>query len=267
MKLPNPFRLLQRGRSWKRLRAIVLFRTYAYFALGKEGTYGGFLWYLIAPAMASATYLAIGTFLRHREENFIAFVICGSVVWQLFSSGITTMSDSILNAKQVIQQVSVPKILFPIDNLLCELIEYLFSLAVLITGLACFGFLPGIHALALPLCLFLQALLLLGIGLPLAALVPFFYDLREILRSLMRLLGLLSGIFFSAANMSPTASFFFHLNPMAHVLEWYRGILLYDTWPSWSSLAYVALWGVLGTCLGARMIARRDHQFIKVMQK
>jgi ABC-type polysaccharide/polyol phosphate export permease len=259
--------LRRRKRSLKRFRAIILYRVYAYFVSDKEKTHVGFFWFFLDPLLYAATFLLMSAFLRHREEEFTAFVIIGSITWQFISTTISNMAGSIEKSRNVIQQIYLPKILFPLTELCIAVLEYLFSLVLLILGLMAFGYLPGYSLVLLPVLLLIQFVFCLGVGLPLAAVTPFAPDIKEVVRSLMRLLGFLSGIFFTAAKLGGTTKLLFYINPVSHILDIFRAVLLYKSWPSWISMLYPLCFGLIAGCLGFWLIFKYDRHYVKALSK
>lgn len=257
----------KRKKSLKRFRAIILYRAYAHFVSDKENTYVGALWFFLDPALSAGAYLIISMFFRHRAGDMAAFIIIGSFVWQMFAASIGTMAGAIAANKSVIQQIYLPKIIFPISELINSTIEYLCSLLLLVVGLIIAGYLPGISLLLLPFIVVLHLFLCLGVGLPLAAVTPFFSDIKEAVKGILRLMGFLSGIFFVGSSLASPVKFYFYLNPMAHVLDMYRAILLHHSWPSLFSVIYVFLFGLAFFVLGFWLINKFDRHYVKALSK
>jgi lipopolysaccharide transport system permease protein len=98
-----------------------------------------------------------------------------------------------------------------------------------------------------------------------AAVVPFLPDIRFVVENVLHALFFMSGIFFKASEVVPEAyRMYYYLNPMACLIEDYRGILLYQHWPDWRALAIIALISLLGIIFSASIIRRFEYLYPKI---
>ena len=97
-----------------------------------------------------------------------------------------------------------------------------------------------------------------------AAITPFLPDLRIVLANLINLWFFLSGVFWDVGSFSAEAQFYLRGNPMTVILESYRQIVLYDSWPDFSRLASVGLVAAGGCVVSAWIVHRYDHVYPKL---
>lgn len=263
-----------RRKHWKRVFSevkrygnIILHRAHADIKADREKTYAGSAWFFLDPLLMAAVYMTVGMLLKHREEDFAVFVVVGSFIWQAFARSVPDMSASIIKAKSVITLVHIPKIIFPLSELLGTFIRSLIALGILIAGLNLTGHGMSWAYLSLPLLAFVLLLLCLGIGLPLAAVIPFVPDVREAVRAIMRMMGFISGIFFFPTDLTGWQLSAFWSNPMACMLRLFRMVLLEGLWPAWHLLGYVAAIGLAGTILGTWLTFRFDRHYSKALNR
>jgi lipopolysaccharide transport system permease protein len=244
----------------------MIYRAYAGIKTDQSKNYAGSLWFFLDPALSAGVYIAVGNLLKHQTPDFTAFVVVGSFVWQFIAACVTDMMGAITLSRGVIRQVHIPKIVFPVSTLLINVFKFCLTLLVLVAGLMAYGvpLSPG-HLLLLPL-LIVTILLILGAGLPLAAVVPFVPDTREAIRAVIRLLGFASGIFFSIQSVDASMRPLYLANPFTCMLNAYRAVLIYSKAPSWGQVAYVAGLSLALIGLGCALLFKWDRHYGKALE-
>ena len=169
--------------------------------------------------------------------------------------------------RDLMQQVYVPKVIFPLVVILTDLVKFSVVLALLLIFLWLAGFGVKWTYLALPALLLTQFLLTLGLTLLVAAIVPFAPDLRFLVEHALQIAFYLSGIFFAGSTIPAPYQAYFYLNPMAHLIEAYRDILLHQTWPNGLALALIAALGLGLSILAYRWVTHNDHLYPKLAHR
>lgn len=247
---------------WAKYAALVLYQVYADLRAESQRTYIGYLWWVIDPIASMFVYYLIFDIIFSRGvENFAVFLFVGLIPWRWFQTAVMSGSNSILNARGIMLQVYLPKIVFPLVAFLTNTVKFLVIFVLMIVILAAFGFPTGLPHLALLAVLLAHALFIVGCTLIVAALTPFLPDLRMVLDNVMRLWFFLSGIFFQLSDISPRLLFYIRLNPMAGLIESYRNVLMFGQWPEPGYLAGVAVLGCILIAWGAAMIAHFDYVY------
>ena len=189
--------------------------------------YMGALWWILEPAAQIAVlYLVFGVLLQRGGPGFVGFLVVGFVFWRWFDGSCKKGMQAMLSAAPILTQIRLPAWLFPVTDILSVAVRFaiilllLMLFAVLYSGQfgAAYGFLPPV--------LLLNLLLVLSIGTLLSVLTPFFPDSIKIVENLFTLLFFCSGIFYDIDKMSSTVSGFLYWNPVAALLNIYRGIML-----------------------------------------
>jgi lipopolysaccharide transport system permease protein len=138
--------------------------------------------------------------------------------------------------------------------------------ALLLVFLWVSGYGLNVAYLALPMVLIVQLLLCVALAFLLASLVPYLPDFKLVVEHLLHLQFFVSGLFFSAERVPEEYQFWFYLNPMASLIEDYRNILLYASWPHWGRLALIALFSV-GVCAASVwLIHVRDKDYPRIIR-
>ena len=228
-------------------------------------TYAGYLWWILEPLMSLAVYYVAFKYIFHREtENFAIFLFSGIIIYRFFSSTITRSATSIINGQGLMQLVYIHKSIFPLSVLLVNLVKFLITgLLVIIIVWLC-GIAPSWSYLALPLLVLVEMLIIAGISMTCAAITPFFPDFKLILDTFMQLLIFLSGVFYEIDSVPARLQFFIRLNPVAVLIEQFRGILLSGKWPVFQPLGFAFLESLVFIAIGWLLIHRYNRYFPKL---
>ncbi len=250
--------------GFRHYKNLILHKAWADFRAEAERTYLGVVWWVLDPLINMAIYyLVFGVFLQMKTNDFIPFLLTGLVVWRFIEATVVRASNSILQNVTMVRQVAFRKIIFPLIAVGTCMMEYVFSLALLVVVLLICGYRPGVTWLAAPLVLLVELAFVLAMSLPLAVVVTFVPDVGKLISQLLRILFYLSGIFYTAKRLPPPMVPWLKLNPAIHIVEGMRDVLMYGVWPNWTALGVVGLLSVLVAGGGWLLIRRFDPLFAK----
>ncbi|MDM8560284.1 ABC transporter permease [Candidatus Parabeggiatoa sp. HSG14] len=210
-------------------------------------------------------YVFFGFLLPYSTENYVPFLLVGLTSWQWFKSCLSHGSETILGGHSLMQQVHLPKIIFPIILLLTDTVKFIFIFVLLLIFLWIYGYGIDMPYLALPGVLIVQLLFSTALTFLLAAIVPFLPDLRFVVENILLAVFFMSGIFMDANIVPEAYRHYYYMNPIVNIIESYRNILMHNTWPDGSALLIIAVISLIGIWLGARLIARFEYVYPKVM--
>lgn len=230
--------------------------------------YLNFLWWIFEPLLLMLVfYLVFDVLMQRGTENFLPFLLTGLTFWMWYDRSVSNAQNSIQQAKNLMMQVHLPKVVFPSIVLLQDSVKQVFVLSMLLV----FNYVLGIEInhywLALPLLILIQFIFIASVAFTAAAFLPFIPDLRFIVSALLRVQFFVSGIFFSPSQIPEDLQFLFFLNPMARFIQSYRDILLYQKWPDFQSLALIALLSTLLLLTMIWTINRLDHIYPRVVMR
>jgi lipopolysaccharide transport system permease protein len=228
-----------------------LIRYRAYVDLKSESaqSYLGMLWWILDPLFyLGIYYLVFGIVLQRGGEGFVGFLLCGLVFWRWFANSVLRASNSIQNNVGIISQVYVPKLIFPIVETISNAYRFLFILLIFLVFLVIYRQQVQWVWLSAGLVFTTELLLIFGVGICLALVVPFFPDIRKLVDNTMMLFFYMSGIFFDIHKLDPQVQKYLFLNPMAVLVDQYRAVFFRDQLPDFAALGNVALVGV-GLCM------------------
>ena len=198
-------------------------------------------------------YVVFGVILSQANENYPVFLLTGLIPWMWFLKAVSTSSSSILGGQQLMLQVGISPIVFPLVSLTQVTVKQLPVLGLLLAFAWLQGLSPGIHWFELLPVILVQGLLTLVIACAIAAAIPFVRDLANLVPTGLMFLMFVSGIFYDYQTLSPQIQDAFLLNPIAFLLVCYRDILIngglsdVPTLLTWG-IASLILFGLLLLC-------------------
>ena len=206
----------------------------------------------------TAVFYVVFKFLRARDEDFIYFLIVGVTTWLWFSNSVSNATQSLNTAKGVISQVKIPKVIFPLINVLTGIYRQFFVFVILLSVV---GTLVGVSAswTYLPLLIVLELLMIVAAAATAAFVCAWLPDFRFIIASGLQLMMFCSGIFFDISSYSADVQSWFRLNPLAVLLEQYRTVLLHGRAPDLTWCVYVATICAFWIVILSQLYNRFDH--------
>jgi lipopolysaccharide transport system permease protein len=229
-------------------------------------SYLSFLWWFVEPLLyMSAFYVVFGLLFQRGGPDFVPFLLCGLIAWKWFASTLRQGANTILGNTNLIRQVKLPKLVLPGTVILINTIKFSFVFILLLMFLQVYGLRPNTAWWALPAILVTQFLFNAACATLASAMVPFLPDIMLLIENGMLLLFFVSGVFFNVGNIPEKMRSYFMLNPVAFILESYRGILLQGRWPGWVALILIALLSLAGILLAQLLMSRYDRLYPKVL--
>jgi lipopolysaccharide transport system permease protein len=230
-----------------------------------ERTYIGFAWWIIDPIVSMGVYYLVFAVLFQRGgPDFVPFLFTGLLTFRWLNTAICHGAVSIMQENGLMQQVYLPKVIFPIVTILVDTVKFLVAFVLLLGLLVVSGHPPTVAWAALPLLMGVQFLLILGTSCVLAAAMPFLPDLDVVLGHVFRMLFFVSGVFYAIASVPVKYHFYLRLNPIASLIEAYRAVLLEGRIPAWEPVALIASASLVALTAGVALIGRFDRQYPKL---
>ncbi len=241
------------------------YRVKALLELDNNKNYLGFAVWVIEPSLLLLVfYLVFGVFLARGGEGFVQFLLVSIVCWLWFSSSVGRAMSSLMSAKQLICQVYVPKIIFPlIDLAVCFIKQMIVFLLLFVFLLVMVG--AKWTWIFFPLVCLVQLLLIVGVSLWVAAIVPFVPDLRVFIPPGLQMLMFCSGVFYSVDFMPESVRGYFLLNPIANLLHQYRTVLIDGSAPDFLSLLFISVFSLLLIISSVFLFKRYDRHYPRVV--
>src|SRR5699024_1605718 len=149
----------------KKRKDLILYLVKSGLKAEHSNSYLGYFWWLLDPLLNIAVYYFLVVIILQRGgENYAVFLVIGLVVWRWISSSINTSANSILRYSSIINQVYLPKFIFPLSFTITQLVNFLFGTVVIALFLMIFGITPTWHIVYVPLIMIVTLAFLLAIG-------------------------------------------------------------------------------------------------------
>lgn len=247
---------------------LVFFKVRANLQVEVSRYYLNYLWWVFEPILTMGVfYLVFGVMMNRGTQNFVAFLLVGLAAWNWFQRSVGNCSRSIYNARMLLNQLRVPKAFFPLVVVFQDCVKQFFVMTLLLLFLVAYGIPITASWLALFPLLLTQFVLLLGVGLLCAGLVPFFPDLTFLINTGLQLMFFGTGVFYNIDEfVLPQHRVYAYLNPMAGLLKNYREVLLHGRWPDWEYLCFTFLFGLFLCILAVLFIRSLEYVYPKVCQ-
>jgi len=238
------------------------------------GTY----WAVLTPLLTMVVYLFIFAFVFRVRMPAVAdgvtlgwggsyamYLLSGLVPWLGFQEVMNRATAAITGNANLVKQVIFPLEILPLKILWSAFLTQGVALIIFLAyGTFRFGP-PSTMLLLLPWLLFFQMLASAGVALLLAAVAPFFRDIKDVVGLLCFVLVFAMPIFFTRDMLPPEVYWLLLLNPLSHMIECYHDILYWSAFVSpWSWLIFPAA-SVAMFALGCRVFATLKTYFGNVL--
>jgi len=224
----------------------------------------GLAWSLITPLLQllvlSFTFRVV---VPLGIENYTLFLFVGIVVWSWFQASIHMASSSVLDNRSLLRQPGFPPGVVPVVTVLTNLVHFLLALAVLLPMVLFPQPALSWTVVLLPAVVAVQFALILSLAYPVAALHVRFRDTQHIVAVLLMLGFYLTPVFYDAGKVPEAFQMLYNLNPLVHVLEGYRAILVRGEVPRVLPLAIVTLASLAMLAAGHAYYRRASERFVE----
>ena len=213
-------------------------------------SYLGFAWAILSPLIWVFFLTLIFSEIvgiRFREVegdstlNFGLYLYCGLLPFLAFSEALNKGLNSIRGNSGLVQKVVFPLELLPFTNAITSLIDKFFGIGALLIVLLVLGRELYWTVLFLPLLVMLQLLFILGLTYIMAVLGTYLPDVGEIMRPIIRGMFFVTPILWPPERLPESLQWIENYNPLAYLVEAYRGLILSGDLPGGMATVYFTL--------------------------
>jgi lipopolysaccharide transport system permease protein len=162
----------------------------------------GILWVFIVPIVSVATFLVLGQSnlfnVGETPVPFVVYALVGLSFWQIFSTGIVSGSNSLVQAQSMISKINFSKKSLVIASMGKTLIAFLIQFVLAVFSFAIFGIWPNIAILLVPLFVVPLFFATLGLSFIASILNGIMRDIGTLLTLLMTFLLFLTPVMYAA---------------------------------------------------------------------
>jgi ABC-2 type transport system permease protein len=227
-------------------------------------SYLGILWTLIEPLLTMIVLSVVFSKLRNNNDrNFPIYILTGRLLYTFFSNATKSAMKSIRSNGQMMKKVYVPKYIYPLSAILSQYVTFLISLVVLVAVSMYLNVKPTFHILEAVIPLLILCIMVLGVGLILAALGVFFRDIEHLWGVVLLLIMYCSAIFYSPVLLEEEGhEWILEYNPLYCIILNFRNSVLYGLSPDIKSLVYSAGFAITALIIGILIFYRKQDEFI-----
>lgn len=246
-------------RNWFILRSLIS----KDFKLKYRRSALGVLWSVLNPLLMMCVLSAVFSFMfRFDIDNFPLYLIIGSTLFTLMGDATTTAMNSIMDSSSLIKKVKIEKILFPLEKVLFQVVNYCLSLIAVAAVMIYFQVIPTWNIVFLPLLLFYIILFSTGLSLLLSALVVFFRDIAHLWSVVITAWTYATPLFYPVSILPDWMQSIMNFNPMYHYVTYLREIMLWGQTPSIQENLLCLAMGVAALVLGYLVFRKLEKKFI-----
>lgn len=212
------------------------------------GTVFGALWNFLNPGLQIFVYwfvfsIGLKVLPNKGEYSYAVWMITGVLPWMTISNAMINGTSSIHRAANIVKNMKIPLSLIPAKSVIAAAINHVYMLIILIPVLVLNKVHMNVYMLQLVYYMIGAVYFLIGFALVASAIDAIFKDFQKFLSPIIRLLFYISGVVWPLDNLDQKIQVILHLNPLAYIIEGYRGSLLYGT-EFWGLPFYtVMFWG------------------------
>jgi lipopolysaccharide transport system permease protein len=233
----------------------------------------GPLWYLIQPLFTSVIFTIIFNKVAGIETGNIPpflFNLAGVTSWNYFKECLTATSDTFKKNANLFGKVYFPRIIMPMSIVISNLLKFGIQLAVFIgfylyyvaNGMTVY---PSTLVLLYPVLILVMAMLGLGLGMIISSMVTKYRDLTFLVGFGVQLLMYVSAVMYPISLIKEKLaaySWIVEYNPMAHIIETSRLMLLNDGKVDSTGIIYSVLITIVIFFVGLIIFNRTEKSFI-----
>lgn len=227
---------IEAGRSEKQYwRDLWKYRELFYFLAWRDllvrykQTVVGVAWSVIRPFLTMLILTVVfGKFgkMPSGGSPYPLMVLCGMLPWQFFSTALSESGQSLVNNGNLISKVYFPRLVVPASSVIVSLVDFMISVAFMISLLFWYQFVPSPNIVFLPLFVLLVFAASFGVGLWIAALMVEYRDFRFIVPFVVQFGLYASPVGFPSMVVPEQYRLLYALNPVVGIIDGFRWCVL-----------------------------------------
>jgi lipopolysaccharide transport system permease protein len=205
----------------------------------------GFVWTIIGPLLLTLV-IALVLNKTNVEPPFgvprAVWIYTAMMPWTFFSGAVSSGGIALISNNSLLNKVYVPREVFPISQILGQIVSSVCGVVAFIALLAVSGFMPKATTLWIPIPLIIGLMFTAAVTILIAGLTVYFRDLRQAIPVLLQLGLFVNPIAWDFSKLSTSVQpFYVAADPLASVINDMRRCILYGQAPDWplSAIAFV----------------------------
>lgn len=223
----------------------------------------GVLWSILNPLLMMIVLSAVFSFIfRFDIPNFPVYLILGQILFNFMSSATNDGMMSIITSAPLIKKIRINKMVFPLEKVIFELVNFAISLVAVVIVMLYFQIVPTWNVLFLPLLLVYMIMFCTGLALILSALAVFFRDIIHLWGVVLTAWTYATPLFYPVSALADWMQVIMQFNPMYHYVTYFREIALYGQTPGLETNLLCFAMGAATLILGVFVFNKTQKKFI-----
>ena len=252
----------------KRYLELLYFLTLKQIKVRYKQTVLGASWVMLRPLITMLVFtIVFSKFAKIQSDGvpYPLFSYCALLPWMFFSGALTSAISSVVDNSNLIKQIYFPREIFPLSAILAGLFDFC-AASIIFVGLAIFYKINVTVFVALvPVLLFLQILLTMGLSFFLSALNVYYRDISHAAGFIIQIGMFASPVVYPVSAVPENLQPFYMLNPMAVIIDGYRRVILLGSAPEWKNLLVATFITLIICGLSYRYFKKSEHTFADII--
>jgi len=189
----------------------------------------GIGWSVLQPFLSMVVFtIFFGRLAKMPSDGvpYPLFSLAALVPWTYFAAAASNGASSLVGNQHLIAKVYFPRVLVPLAAVLMPVVDLAISFSMIVLLMAWYGVAPTLALLTLPLYVALAVLSAFAVTLWTSALSVRYRDVRYVLPFAVQIWLFVTPVAYPASLVPERWRLVYALNPMAAVVEGFRGALL-----------------------------------------
>jgi lipopolysaccharide transport system permease protein len=257
------------------LKELWLYRELFYFFAWRDikvrykQTAIGAAWAILQPLLATIIFTVffnkVVGIKAGGDIPYPVFAYLGLMYWNLFSSAINTISNSLVNNQGVITKIYFPRLLPPLSAGMLSLVDFFFAAVVFLGLLAVFGVFPDLlgvfHA---AFAVILITTFAVGLGIFFAAVNVRYRDVKAALPFLVQIMLFVTPVIYPIEAIPEKYRLLAYINPAAGAISSVRAGLFHSQ-VDWLGVGISVIVAVIILIFGVWYFKRAEKNFVDVI--
>ncbi len=206
----------------------------------------GVAWAVLQPVLLLSVYTFVFGFVLKAKLpgaettlSYVVWMFSGLIPYLVFSEAVNISANSVIAGSSLVKNIVFKSEALPVSATLTAVIPLAVGLLFLVVLIFVDGRQPSWHTVLIVPVVIIQFAFLVGLSFFLSATSVFFRDVIQALPTITMLFLFFTPIFYAREAMPSLAAKITFLNPLYHMVQPYRDVLLNQSVPDWRGMLYM----------------------------
>jgi len=227
----------------------------------------GAAWAVLRPVLSMLIFSVVfGQLAKMPSDGlpYPIFVYAGLLPWLFFANAVSASGGSLIGSSHLVSKVYFPRLIIPLASVGSGLLDLLISTLVLLAMMAWYGVGWGPHLLLVPVLMIATVFAALGVGTLLSALTVAYRDFTHLTPFLVQIWMFATPVIYPASLVPESWRWLLFMNPMAGLIEAFRGAFL-DRPFDWSGIGLSVAVACVLFAAGVAYFERVERRFADII--